>query len=141
MTIIGQRIRTRREDQGLAQADVALALGVTPSLISRYENGTLIPPTIKLRSLARVLHCSVQYLTGETYEVGIASNLSKDKSLATALHAVIDRMTGQEQEYLARFIYYMMTDLSEDAQANHTLRRFIRDPDQEQSLDPEKEQK
>ena len=45
-------LKELRKHKGLTQKDVADALGVKPSLISRYESGGVIPPANKRKALA-----------------------------------------------------------------------------------------
>lgn len=62
---IQDRIKTQREAIGLSMREVATALGVSPSTVSRYENGCIDNMGIdKLESLAKVLRCSPGYLMG-----------------------------------------------------------------------------
>lgn len=62
---IQERIRTQREAIGLSMREVANALGLSPSTVSRYENGNIDNMGIdKIESLAKVLRCSPGYLMG-----------------------------------------------------------------------------
>lgn len=54
----------------LSQKEVASVLGVSPAVISNYENGERTPSVEILMSLASLYHCSTDYLLG----------LSKDKN-------------------------------------------------------------
>ena len=56
---IQDRIKIQRESIGLSMREVANALGLSPSTVSRYENGNIDNMGIdKLEALAKVLRCS-----------------------------------------------------------------------------------
>lgn len=58
-------IKTRRMELGLSIREVAQALGVAASTVSRYESSDIQNMGIdKIESLAKVLHCSPTYLMG-----------------------------------------------------------------------------
>ena len=61
---IGRRFRVAREAAGLTQAAAADALGVQPSVLSRYENGLWFPKVALLRRIARLYGVSVDTLIG-----------------------------------------------------------------------------
>lgn len=65
MPTVGERIKARRVELGMTQADLAKAVGTTYQAISKYENdliGTI--PTKKLAVIAKALDCSPVYLLG-----------------------------------------------------------------------------
>lgn len=62
---VGKRIKQRREEIGMTQAELAKKVGTTYQAISKYENdiiGTI--PTKKLKIIAEALDCSPVYLLG-----------------------------------------------------------------------------
>ncbi len=62
---VGKRIKQRREEIGMTQAELARKVGTTYQAISKYENdiiGTI--PTKKLKIIAEALDCSPVYLLG-----------------------------------------------------------------------------
>lgn len=56
------RIRERMEARGLMGYQVAEALNVAPSAVSRWVSGKGVPRTDKLPQLARLLHCTIDEL-------------------------------------------------------------------------------
>jgi transcriptional regulator with XRE-family HTH domain len=61
-TVIGQRIKTLREEKGIAREAFCNAVGITLSALSMYENGQRIPrDEIKVK-IARVLETSIEAL-------------------------------------------------------------------------------
>lgn len=65
-SIIGRRMRERREALGLAQEKVGVAIGLDESSararISRYELGVHEPPFATVKLLARVLNVPPPYM-------------------------------------------------------------------------------
>ena len=57
-------IRTYRKQKGLTQAELGEAVGVTATVISRYESGAVTPPPEKLVRIARILGVSTDDLIG-----------------------------------------------------------------------------
>ena len=61
---IGRRIRKRREDLSLKQADVASALQLSAQAVSKWERGENAPDIAILAQLCRILGVSVDWLLG-----------------------------------------------------------------------------
>lgn len=51
-----------RKKQNMTQAQLAEILGVAPSTITQYENGTRKPNIVMLKRIAKVLHTSTDNL-------------------------------------------------------------------------------
>ena len=69
MDALGKRLRERREQAGLSQADVSRRTGIIQRDISRLEHG--IKPALwadTLLRLADALECTTDYLLGRTEE-------------------------------------------------------------------------
>lgn len=82
---VNEIIKKRRKELGLTLKDVAQELGVSESLISRYESNDVKNMGIdKITPLAKVLKCSPAYLMGWTEEKPQPeSNFDKIKSQLT----------------------------------------------------------
>lgn len=63
---LGIRIRNLREDRDMTQKDLSTLIGLTPKMISFYENEQRTPPVDILIQLAHIFHVSIDYLVGET---------------------------------------------------------------------------
>ena len=61
---LGQRLQEQRILRNYSQKQVATTLGVSASVISNYESGDRTPSIEILISLARLYHCSADYLLG-----------------------------------------------------------------------------
>src|SRR6202035_4152654 len=61
---LGRRIQGLRESRGWTQERLAEALGITKSIVRRYEGGAISPGAKTLTLLGSVLGVSVDYLLG-----------------------------------------------------------------------------
>lgn len=59
-----QLIRELREDHDLIQADVAIILGISQKMYSRYETGETELPIRHLIKLSNYYHVSTDYILG-----------------------------------------------------------------------------
>lgn len=83
-----KNLKNRRLELGLSMREVANALGLSPSTVSRYENGNIDNMGIdKLEALSKVLRCSPGYLMGweDNPTPLLCSDLSYDESRFLAL--------------------------------------------------------
>ena len=62
---VGRRLREAREERGLTQVDLAVAIGVAPSMISHFESGKRPIALRRLLELARALNISTDRLLGK----------------------------------------------------------------------------
>lgn len=74
MITIGKRIRSLREEYGYTQRFLASKLGLTPKMISFYENEERFPPIDILLKLVNVFKVSSDYLLGISDVRDIASS-------------------------------------------------------------------
>lgn len=61
---LGQRLQQQRLLKNLSQKEVAKSIGISASIISNYESGERTPSVEVLIALARLYHCSTDYLLG-----------------------------------------------------------------------------
>lgn len=64
LNMLGSKIRNLREDADLTQKELSSQLGLTPKMISFYENNQRTPPIDVLVKLASIFHVSLDYLVG-----------------------------------------------------------------------------
>ena len=60
-----EKLRTLRQNYGYSQKQVALRLGISPSIVSGYETGERTPSAENLLSLSYLYKCSTDYLLGK----------------------------------------------------------------------------
>lgn len=75
---LGERLQEQRILKNLSQKEVAFAVGVSASIISNYESGERTPSVEMLIALARLYHCSTDYLLG-------FEKIDKDKFLDVSM--------------------------------------------------------
>ena len=61
-----KRLQEQRLNLRISQKDAAIALGVSPSIISNYESSERTPSVENLLALAGLYRCSTDYLLGIT---------------------------------------------------------------------------
>lgn len=66
---IGERIRTRREELGLSQAELAKRIGVTQGSIGNYESGVSNPKMELMQKLFDALETDANYIFHEVLDV------------------------------------------------------------------------
>ena len=87
---LGERLQTQRQLLKMSQKEAAVAIGVSPSIISNYESSERVPSVENLMALASLYHCSTDYLLG------------LQKSSTTTLD--ISMLTSEQQILLQTFL-------------------------------------
>lgn len=85
MATVGDRIRSRRDELGWKQDDLAMKAGISKSFLSDLENGKRNVGADKLLDIARALNLSLDYLmTGKHAEAAkqASQEVQIPKSLA-----------------------------------------------------------
>jgi len=62
MSSLGNRLRQARLDKNLTQSDVAKKIGVTRSIVARYESDTNDPSSENIKKLAELYEVSSDWL-------------------------------------------------------------------------------
>lgn len=79
---VHERIKKRRLELDLSMHDVAAALGVSPSTVSRYESTDIQSMGIdKIEALSKVLHCSPSYLMGWEDKISVHTPSREETAL------------------------------------------------------------
>lgn len=63
-----KKIKIGRISKGLIQADLARLVGVTPTYISKYETGQMLPKVDTLYKISRVIGYSMEELMEEYHD-------------------------------------------------------------------------
>lgn len=66
MNELGKRIVNLRDLLGITQISLAKSVGITKSMLSKYENGINMPKADVLAAIANQLDVSIDYLMGKT---------------------------------------------------------------------------
>lgn len=99
------RIRERREELGLSQADLAEAIGTNQRQISAYETGKNDPTGRVWEKLADTLDTSVDYLLGRT--VNPERPLRNEFDLTDIEREAIKVLRSKKPEDRKRFVDIM----------------------------------
>ncbi len=101
---IGQRLAAIRKAKGLTQIDVAKALDITQTLISKYERGDLLLHGELIAEFAGLLHVTTDVLLGVTHKRGahpVSAVPIVDKTLARRL-AQLQALPRRDRDALLR---------------------------------------
>ena len=88
---LGKRLQEQRIFMNLSQKEVASSVGVSASIISNYESSERTPSVEILMALARLYHCSTDYLLGFDRE-------EKDKFLDVSM------LSDEQRKLLQHFL-------------------------------------
>jgi len=95
MESIAQRLILLREKYKFSKSDVARRIGVTPALISAYENQERKPSLEKLVALADIFHVSTDYILGRT--------VKSDDTIVISMEGLSDRQIKLIRELISEF--------------------------------------
>ena len=101
-----KRLRSCRETLGITKQEAAKRIGVSQPAYVRYENGTRTPSVQVINEMARVLHTSKAYLTGQT-DQNIAGQLFVDKTETPLLYSVVEQCRDCNEDQLNRLLVYL----------------------------------
>jgi transcriptional regulator with XRE-family HTH domain len=59
-------LKELRQRQGITQLQLQMGTGIEQALLSKFENGTRVPPTETLLVLAEFYHVSIDYILCRT---------------------------------------------------------------------------
>lgn len=83
---MGKRIRTRRKDKGITQAEMSKGIRVSTSFVGHIERGTRIASVETVLALSELLNVSVDWLlTGTHHTDDDTMDFSKNSSVATVV--------------------------------------------------------
>lgn len=108
-------LKKLREDKHLSQVQLAVNLGVSQELISRYEIGSSFPQPQMLIKLANFFNCSVDYLLGLTdIQVPVNSFNSASTLEATTLYNKYKSLSDEDKKYFERFLEFLIDNKSNE---------------------------
>lgn len=103
---INERIKKRRKELDMSQADLANQVGLKPPAISQYESGARRPSFEVLRKLSFALKVSTEYL---------ASGINKEQTQQPLEHAdrvilrIVNSLSQQDKEKLVEYATFLAT--------------------------------
>ncbi len=103
-------IKARRQELGLTLKDVASALGIAESTVSRYESKDIKNMGIdKIEDLARVLNCSPGYLMGWDSEEELGTLLAdvyEDNDLQACIKE-LQTLSPKDRKSAYDFVHFL----------------------------------
>ena len=97
--IIGDRLRSVREQKNLSQGDIEKRTGLLRCYISRVENGHTVPAVETIEKFARALEVPIYQLFYDGDKPSELPNLPKRKTAAQIAWGT----SGKSARYLAKF--------------------------------------
>lgn len=95
---IGERIRTRRQELGLSQAELGFKLGIHQKQISAYERGVNLPSSEVLIKMAEVLGLSLDYLAYSKRDVATSKESTGFADGLVERVKALEELTVEERE-------------------------------------------
>jgi transcriptional regulator with XRE-family HTH domain len=105
MLVIGERLRTLREERGIPQSEIERRTGLLRCYISRVENGHTIPSIETLEKLSRALEVPLYHLFYDVNDPPPTENLVGRKTadeIARATYPEQDRFLNRMAPLLSR---------------------------------------
>jgi transcriptional regulator with XRE-family HTH domain len=99
---VGKRIKSKREDAGWSQTELARRANITPSALSQIESGDRFPSTVVVHKLAKALSTSVDYLLGNRTEEDL-KDLLQDENVEV-LFRTFKKLSKKDREFILRQI-------------------------------------
>ena len=108
-SILGQRIKSLREDLGLNQKELSEKIGIGNVTISQYENGKRSPDPEVLRTIADFFDTTTDYLLGLSDDRHKRTSNASDIFVPETIAAHLDgaELSETDIEDIARFIEFV----------------------------------
>ena len=124
---LGEKIRELRRRDGRKQEDLAIALGVTPQAISRWESGGGYPDMEMIPSIANYFHVTIDWLFGynDAREVKINDVLRRTGDMIAAggdLTECIEILRDAVREFPSEPMLLLNLGLALSAESLRTVR-------------------
>lgn len=100
--VLGKRIIKLRLTQKVTQISLAKSLGITKSMLSKYENGINDPKAKVVSNMADILHTSTDYLLGKID--GDAPYTEQGYQLTPDELELIDMFRGLSEDNKKKFL-------------------------------------
>ncbi len=84
---LGERLQKQRLLLNISQKEAAATIGASASIISNYESGERTPSLENLIALARLYHCTTDYLLGFSQDaISLDTSMLNDSQLKILQH-------------------------------------------------------
>ena len=99
--VLGERLRSLRENRGFTQNDLGERLGVTGAAIGQWENSRRYPDSSMLEKLADLFGVSVDYLLGRDPARASVDPAPQDRAILRSLNGLGEAARAEILEYIA----------------------------------------
>lgn len=113
ITKLGDRLLSLRENHKLTQKDLSSMIGLTPKMISFYENNQRTPPADVLIKLSSIFNVTVDYFLGANTENKIVVERSIKTSFGPDALDLLNKYSTLNESGKTKVIQYM-NDLYEN---------------------------
>lgn len=113
MATVGERIRSRREELGWKQDDLATKAGISKSFLSDLENGKRNVGADKLLDIARALNVSLDFL--------MTGKASKEQQAEVSIPASLAKFAAEEELSLRETL--MLLDMQKQILAHRSVKK------------------
>ena len=103
--ILIERLKKRRTELGITQADAAKLIGVSQPAYQRYETGIRTPSIQVAKEMAKALNTSVDYLSGKSEQVS-SEYIIINRNDSPLLFAVVSQCIELDDDALHRLNNY-----------------------------------
>lgn len=102
--LIGQRIKNRRKELNITQAQIKEATGISTGNLSEIENGHILPSSSALISLSKVLKCSVDYILFGEAQISEKPEISNIRDFDQDFLVSFNNLSEEDQEEIKLLI-------------------------------------
>ena len=125
---IGESIRKARKEKGWTQAQLADAIGVKRSVVSKYENGLIEPSISKLSEIDAALGTRLYFSWGTSWAKSIISAPPSEWGVPSdATLSVFNDVSSQAAPEGKRIIDKLRQSLDDSAKADHERQKAAED--------------
>jgi transcriptional regulator with XRE-family HTH domain len=105
---LASKIRVKREELGLTQAELAKKTGLTQATISRLESGEVRQlKSEAIKSLARALGVSLDFLMGDKSRMDFDETLKSNEN-AQVIFRGFEKLSEEKRKQLREFVEFLL---------------------------------
>lgn len=116
MSVLGDRIRMLRKQQGLRQDDLSarlndeFGLNTDRVMISKWETGFQTPVMNTIICLSKFFNVSIDYLNGngEDNEMQLSPSTDEISEQVKKLHSIIDSLPPERRDEAERYLTFLL---------------------------------
>jgi len=102
------KVRVKREEKGLKQADLAKISGLTQATISRIESGEIQHLRAdKIKALAKALDVTVDFLVGSVERMSFDDTLKADET-AQVIFRGYEKLSEEKRKQVKEYVEFLL---------------------------------